>query len=366
MGDGVDDRFPEGEVRDLRKGLEPHAVEALYAADLRGADQERVSQRVGDRGLERRELTHIPMPTGPSLGPEDAEEADAGPRMRPVAPASSEEEQGGVREPPVARPMFDQPIMAEGIDRRPPSERRPFHEASDETQVQRVQGGIRAEPRLIAATPIRLLLRIYGLLPLADDLRPDAVREPVPFDRDRFGRHAGGEDQDLEIPDPSSRGAAGDATVESRLGDGEQAIHHILGIAVARRSAVVLHAHEQHAAVRVGERGDRFRDLVAERPPWKRRRPVSAPIPGGLELEELPFAALDQRCQFRLGVMERRPGSGFVPGHRPHFSSAPKRSGCVFESRSAPGPASVAVNAESRSSSCRGGRNEPARSRLAA
>lgn len=70
---------------------------------------------------------------------------------------------------------------------------------------------------------------------------------------------------------------------------------------MARGAAIVVHAEDEGAPVRVGEGGHVLRDEVAHLAPVERLSVATGEVPERLELKELPLLTLEKAAKLRLG-----------------------------------------------------------------
>ena len=241
----------------------------------------------------------------PAARPRDAKQPQPRARMPSKPGRLGEQQQRGVRHPPVACSVLDQPVVPKRLQNRPPADGSSCQKPLRQLQIEVVQRRVAAQALLEADPTVGLLALIDDFLRFPRHVVADPIRKAVAGHHDGFRSDWDVEHQHFDAGYPQPVGTARDGRSQPSPGNRHEVIVDLIRVVVTRRRPVVLDSYEKHPPVSVRKCRDGLGDSVSYRSTFDLRRDVAAPVPGRLELQKLTLVPGNEISKLGFGEQRR-------------------------------------------------------------
>ena len=187
MCERVDDGLLPCEIGVLGSIFEVEAVESLGATNLLPGKTMCLVDRPCKRRIGATDLRHVSLPAVLAVCPRDAKQPQPRARMPLKRGRLGEQQQRGVRHPPVACSVMDQPVVPKRLQDRPPADRSSCQKPLRQLQIEVVQRRVAAQALLEADPTVGSLALIDDFLRFPRHVVADPIRKAVPGNHDGFG-----------------------------------------------------------------------------------------------------------------------------------------------------------------------------------
>ena len=172
--------------RGARGIFEVEAVESLGATNLLPGKAMGLIDRPRKRRVGAADLGHVPLPAMLAARPRDAKQPQPRARMPSKRGRLGEQQQPGVRHPPVACSVLDQPVVPKRLQNRPLADGSSCQKPLRQLQIEVVQRRVATQALLEADPTVGLLALIDDLLRFPRHVVADPIRKAVASHHDGF------------------------------------------------------------------------------------------------------------------------------------------------------------------------------------